>query len=73
MSNALAALNLPSAIHAQADKLLQAIRSSPTAPDTLRAIDRAEGFTLGVETLVRCGPIRLKGCIWRLMTRPKHG
>lgn len=34
----------------QAEKLLQAIRNSSTIPNSLRAVDRAEGFTLGVET-----------------------
>lgn len=47
----LAALNLTGAIRAQADKLLQTILSSTTIPATLRAIDRAEGFTLGLETV----------------------
>ncbi|WP_339530189.1 MULTISPECIES: hypothetical protein [unclassified Pseudomonas] len=47
----LAALNLTGATRAQADKLLQTILSSATTPATLRAIDRAEGFILGLETV----------------------
>jgi len=47
----LAAQNLTGAIRAQADKLLQTILSSATTPPTLRAIDRAEGVILGLETV----------------------
>nr|WP_314533525.1 hypothetical protein [uncultured Pseudomonas sp.] len=44
-------LNLPSAVRVQADKLLHAIDDGSTVHDTLRAADRAEGFTLGVATV----------------------
>ncbi|WCM48969.1 hypothetical protein OH720_18330 [Pseudomonas sp. WJP1] len=50
-SDPLEPLNLPSSIRVQADKLLLAIRSGRTLPDTLRAADRAEGFALGLDTV----------------------
>ncbi|MFJ7311496.1 hypothetical protein ACIQVE_01775 [Pseudomonas sp. NPDC098747] len=45
------AIELPTALRAQADKLLTAIEQARTATDCTRAADRAEGFVLGVETL----------------------
>jgi hypothetical protein len=46
-----AALNLPRSVHAQALKLLAGIVQASTLADTLHAADRAEGFTLGIETV----------------------
>lgn len=46
-----AALNLPRTVHAQASKLLMAISQACTVTYTLRATDRAEGFTLGHEAV----------------------
>lgn len=50
-SDPLAPLNLPVAVHAQANKLLCAINQAHTLADTLHAADRAEGFILGIETV----------------------
>lgn len=47
----LAELNLPSLVQARARKLLSAITEASTVADTLHAADRAEGFTLGIETV----------------------
>jgi len=52
----LAALNLPRSVHAQALKLLTAIANASTVADTLHAADRAEGFTLGIETVKALNP-----------------
>jgi hypothetical protein len=52
----LAALNLPSALGAQALKLLGAIEQARTKTEAWRAADRAEGFALGVETLRALNP-----------------
>ncbi|WP_460118996.1 hypothetical protein [Pseudomonas sp. S2_C03] len=51
VGDALAAYNLPHAIHEQALKLLANIAQARTAADCHRAADRAEGFGLGVETV----------------------
>ena len=51
ISDPFGALNLPSAVRTQADKLLQNINAGATVIDTLRTADRAEGFALGVETV----------------------
>lgn len=50
-SNPLSPLGLPAAIRAQGSKLLSAISNAATLEDTRRAADRAEGLTLGIETL----------------------
>ncbi len=52
----LAPLNLPSALHAQAIKLLDAIRRAHNLYDTQQAATRAEGFVLGIETLRALNP-----------------
>ncbi|MCV2220605.1 hypothetical protein [Pseudomonas mercuritolerans] len=46
-----AALNLSRSVHAQALKLLAGIAQASTLADTLHAADRAEGFTLDIETV----------------------
>lgn len=51
-----AALNLPRSVHAQALKLLAGIAQASTLADTLHAADRAEGFTLGIETVKALNP-----------------
>ncbi|WP_223504905.1 hypothetical protein [Pseudomonas sp. BF-R-24] len=56
-----AALNLPSAIHARALKLLSAIAQARTAADCTRAADRAEGFALGLETVRALNTASLEG------------
>jgi hypothetical protein len=48
MDNALAALNLPHAVQAQALKLLERIQQAHSADELWRASDRAEGFVLGL-------------------------
>ncbi len=60
-SDPLAALNLPSFIHAQALKLLNQISQTRTATDCTHAALRAEGFSLGVETLRALNPACLEG------------
>ncbi|TPG77355.1 hypothetical protein [Pseudomonas arsenicoxydans] len=52
----LAALNLPQALGSQALRLLGAIEQARTKTEAWRAADRAEGFTLGVETLRALNP-----------------
>jgi len=47
----LTTLNLPTAVHAQALKLLTRIVTTHTASECERAADRAEGFVLGLETV----------------------
>lgn len=46
-----AALALPAAVHKQASRLLAGITQARTVADTVHATDRAEGFTLGIETV----------------------
>jgi len=60
-SDLLAPLGLPSAIRAQASKLLRAISSAATLEDALRAADRAEGFALGIETVRALNPSDVEG------------
>lgn len=57
----LAGLNLPPAVHAQALKLWQGIHLSSTVSDTLHALDRAEGFVLGIETVKALNPASIEG------------
>jgi hypothetical protein len=57
----LAALHLPSAVHAQALKLLSTIAQASTVADTLHAADRAEGFALGIETVNALNPGATEG------------
>ncbi|MQT97754.1 hypothetical protein [Pseudomonas helleri] len=57
----LAALNLPSTVHAQALKLLGAIAQARSAADCNRAADRAEGFGLGLETVKALNPASIEG------------
>ncbi|MNL50597.1 hypothetical protein D3C87_1736260 [compost metagenome] len=59
--DALAALNLPHAIHTQSLKLLRAIAQARTATDCQRATDRAEGFGLGIETVKALNAASLEG------------
>lgn len=49
--NAFDTLNLPTAVQAQATKLLHAIQGARSGIDLQRAAGRAEGFGLGIETL----------------------
>ncbi|MNR31034.1 hypothetical protein D3C85_1485230 [compost metagenome] len=51
ISDPLAALNLPSAVRARALRLLANIEQARAVADCVRAADRAEGFTLGLETV----------------------
>lgn len=60
-SDPFAPLRLPSAIHLQASKLLHAISSAASLEDALRAADRAEGFTLGIETVRALNPGDVEG------------
>ncbi len=61
MSDMLTALNLPSAVQAQALKLLTHIAQAHSAADLWRATDRAEGFVLGLETVKALNPASLEG------------
>lgn len=54
------AIALPTALGAQAEKLLTAIEQARTAADCTRAADRAEGFVLGVETLRALRPFDIE-------------
>jgi hypothetical protein len=60
-NNPLAALNLPTVVHAQALKLLAAIAQACTAAECTRAADRAEGFGLGLETVKALNPASIEG------------
>lgn len=57
----LAVLELPRAVHVQASRLLNAIEEASTVADTLHAADRAEGFTLGLETVQALKPGAIEG------------
>ncbi|MGY2257931.1 hypothetical protein [Pseudomonas sp. SDO55104_S430] len=59
--NPFAGLNLPPAVQAQALKLWQSILRATTVSDTLHALDRAEGFVLGLETLKGLNTASLEG------------
>jgi hypothetical protein len=59
----LAPLNLPIDLHAQACKLLHTIGGARSLNDLRRAADRAEGFTLGVETLRALSPVNVE-CLY---------
>jgi hypothetical protein len=61
MDNALAALNLPSAVEVQTRKLLTQVVQARTADELFRASDRAEGFVLGLETVKALNPASLTG------------
>jgi hypothetical protein len=61
MDNALATLNLPHAVHAQALKLLGRIQLAHSADELRRASDRAEGFVLGLETVKALNPASIEG------------
>ena len=50
MTEALAALDLPSAVKIQTLKLLARISQAASADELWRASDRAAGFLLGLET-----------------------
>ncbi|MBC3207914.1 hypothetical protein HU755_14020 [Pseudomonas sp. SWRI111] len=50
-SDPLVVLKLPSSVYKQASRLLAGIAQAKTLADTLHAADRAEGFTLGIETV----------------------
>ena len=61
MDNALAALNLPHAVQAQALKLLGRIQQAHSADELWRASDRAEGFVLGLETVKALNDASIEG------------
>lgn len=61
VGNEFAALKLPPSVHAQALRLLAAIAQASTLADTLHAADRAEGFTLGIETVKALNPAAIEG------------
>lgn len=61
MNDTLAALNLPPAVHAQALKLLAQIAQAHTADALFRASDRADGFVLGLETVLALNATSIGG------------
>ena len=61
MDNALAALNLPHAVQAQALKLLGRIPQAHSADELWRASDRAEGFVLGLDTVKALNAASIEG------------
>lgn len=61
MDNALATLNLPHAVQAQALKLLERIHQAHSADELWRASDRAAGFVLGLETVEALGATSIEG------------
>jgi len=57
----LAALILPAAVQARAEKLLERIQQAHNPDELQRAADRAEGFVLGIETVKALNPANIEG------------
>ncbi|NNA55963.1 hypothetical protein HBO27_08990 [Pseudomonas koreensis] len=57
MNNTLSQLDLPAELRTQASALLDIINGASNRDELLRALGRAEGFVLGLETLDALNPI----------------
>jgi hypothetical protein len=57
----LTSLNLPDVMRSQACRLLNVIQTADSAAELLRAVDRADGFGLGLETARALNALSLEG------------